>query len=235
MPSVESLRGKLTRRREPLHVVAVERGRATVLIVRNPNSLEASQRLRRPKGADQLVLDGKDNVGFVWPVTKSLPGGSERTTLFESTPFFSGGKAGFWWLMTRATHSGAVEPPFRFGDALAVAALRACAEGSRRALVLVEGDERRDASTFTPAKVRAYLERVGTPLHVWSLNPGVHSSWSETPEDVSSDAGLQAAVTRLKKDLGTQALVWVAGDWSPTEVDLAPTSGIALLTRLESR
>jgi len=190
----------------------------------------------RPKGADQLQLDANDSVGFVWPVTKSVEGGSERTTLFESTPMMSGNKAGFWALLTRASRSGGAEPPFRFADALAVAAMRSCGEGSRRALVLVEGDERRDASALTPAQVLGYAARVGTPLHVWSLNPGAKSAWSGTPEDVSSDVGLQAAVTRLKRDLGTQGLVWVAGEWSPTEVELARgTAGIELLARGDAR
>jgi hypothetical protein len=167
----------------------------------------------------------------VWPVTRSVEGGSERTTLLESTPFMPGSAGGFWWLLTRASRSAGAEPPFRFADALAVAALKAAAEGTRRALILVEGDERRDSSALTPAQVRPYLERLGIPLRVWALNASERSDWASAPDDVGSDAGLQAAVTRLKKDLGTQALVWVAGEWNPTEIELAPVPGVRLLAR----
>jgi hypothetical protein len=232
LPSIDSLSNVFTCGGLKPRVVAIERGRATVVMVRNPSSLEADQRLRRPLRDDQLKLETRDSVGFVWPLTKTLPGGSEKTTLLESTPFFPGSAGGFFWFLTRVSRQGVSSPPYRLADAVAVAGLRSYAESSRRAVVLVQGkNDGVDDSQFSTSQVRSYLRAIGTPLHIWSLSPSSKSTWLDQAQDIGSNVGLQAAVTRLRQDLGTQGVVWLSGEWSPSEVDLAPSvSSIALLT-----
>ena len=202
-------------------VVTVERGSATVLIVRHPSALAAERRLRQSAGSNPLVLEDRDKVGFVWPIERKLPGGSDQSSLLEATPLFPGSRGGFYYFLTRISRvSGpSSQPPYRFIDAVAVAGLQLFGTGTRRAIVLVQGPGDGDASELTPKQVRPYLDELGVPLHVWSLGTGTINDWEVETEDISSNVGLQVAVARLKKDLGSQAIVWIAGECSPGEVE----------------
>jgi hypothetical protein len=232
-PGVAELRGALVGPDGPLSVVAVERGDATVQIVREPINGEAVRRLGRPSRFDdfRIPFDAGDRVGVVWPVP--LVPGSVQINLFESLGPFGAQDRGYYWLLADVARRGPpFDPPFHFADAVAVGGLTACETGTRRAVVLVEGAERRDASRFTAAQVQGYLNRIGVPFHVWSLTGVSDDRWTQTAsEDTSSLPRLRSAVRRLKEALDAQRIVWVVGDWMPGDIALSTdTKGFELLT-----
>jgi hypothetical protein len=206
--------------------IVVEKGAATVVVVRQPNSREAEAHLGKVLPGvfvASLRLDAADHLGIVWPVVKA--DASDSSDLFEASPLFSGKDGGFFWLLVRMYRPGRADPPYRFADAVAVAGMAACASATRRAVVLVEGELRDDESRFSASQVRSYLARLGVPLRVWSLTGADSSPWTAgAPEDVSSVNALQKSVGRLKKDLDGQRIVWVAGEWAPGEVVLTSSA-----------
>ncbi len=101
----------------------------------------------------------------------------------------------------------------RFADAVAVAGVSALSESRRRAVVLLLSSAP-DKSAHSPAAVRRYLERVGVPLFVWSAEgprPDLADSWGAV-EDISTPAGIAAAVAKLNASLAAQRVVWIASD-----------------------
>jgi hypothetical protein len=118
------------------------------------------------------------------------------------------------WFLTRA-YSGHVDDyaPLLFADAAGVAGLNAIIGGNRRAVVVVL-DHQKDSSAHDPASIRAYLSSVGVPLYVWSVTgprPELQSAWGEI-DDISTPARLRAATDRLRADLETQRVAWLATD-----------------------
>lgn len=207
----------------------IEKGSATVLIVRDPRSTEASRKLNRIPDF-QSRLDPGDRAGFIWPVSKNPADGVERADLLDSSPLFAANQGGFLWLLTRVSRPGrAPTPPFHFADAVAVAGLQAAGYGTRRAVVFVEGDEQSDDSHFSPAQVIPYLRSLGVPLHVWSLRGSAPSAWSASPEDIHSIVGLQKAFRTLREDLEHQRIAWLTGKWLPGQVAISGRSGMELL------
>ena len=57
----------------------------------------------------------------------------------------------------------------RLADAAAVAGLQALAANRPRAVLVVLGEQPKDASRYDAETVRRYLESVRVPLVVWSL------------------------------------------------------------------
>jgi hypothetical protein len=113
-----------------------------------------------------------------------------------------------------------------------VAGLEATASGSRRAVVLVLGDETADRSRHSPDSIRRYLQTIRVPFSVWSLKgltaQSLAKSWGEV-EDVSSVDRLEKAVERLKANLAAQRVVWVQGRFLPQEITLSQkAAGIEL-------
>jgi hypothetical protein len=135
-----------------------------------------------------------------------------------------GADAGLAWLLTRVEHPEQRPREVHLADAAAVAGLEATASGSRRAVVLVLGDETADASRHSPASIRRYLQAIRVPFSVWSLkSPRLQplaKSWGEV-EDVSSVERLEKAIERLKADLASQRVVWIQGRFLPQEIALA--------------
>jgi len=251
-PGVSQLRRWFVRKGEPLTVVAVEKGPADVLMVRDLGTEEAFRRLapRAWRGIavsgagaaergedlprDALRLGKKDRVRVVWPVaTSHLVGDGGVAELFETSRDFTGKDGGLHWLLTRVYHPAAGSPPRRFADAVAVAGLHAFSGYSRRAVVLVLGESAEDRSRYAPDGVVRYLGRLRVPLIVWSLPPpreaAAGSSWP-VREDISSPGAFERAVRRLKKELEKQAIVWVEGRYLPQEIELSGEArGLALL------
>jgi hypothetical protein len=231
-PTLDGLRDALRGPEGPVRPVALDKTGATILFVRNPSGNEAWRRLGAAHRDYPLKVDPADRVGFIWPITREVEGGSGRTELFESMPPFAGKDGNFFWLLTRVSRPGGlVPPPYRFTDAVAVAGMQAGAAGTRRAVVLVEGDEDQDASQLSPEQVAPYLRSLGVPLHVWSLRGVGDTRWrGEHPEDISSFVALQLAVNRLKDDLASQRVAWVPGEWIPGQIQVTEkASGVELL------
>ena len=236
------LAGALLREATSLQVVAVEQGPAVVCVVRGPSVSRALKSLgtggrtttgRSPDGRrlpqfdrdasrNAMALEKEDHLRFIWPMPRSGKG-APGAQLFDRSRDF-GSDAGIAWLLTRVEHPDQHPAEIRLADAAAVAGLEATASGSRRAVVLVLGDETADRSHHSPASVRKYLETIRVPFAVWSLkSPATQplaKSWGAV-EDVSSAGRLEKAVERLKADLASQRIVWVQGRHLPQEITLS--------------
>jgi hypothetical protein len=208
----------------PIAPVALERGDSTVLFVRDPINSEAGRRLGRPNRDYPVPFDGGDHVGFVWPVARPGAHGPVESELFESMGPFGERDRGYHWMLSRLSRIGKPVPgPYRYADAVAVAGLQAAGASTRREVVLVEGEDRRDGSVFSPEQVEGYLRSLGVPLRVWSLTPAGATRWRDGQvEDVSSLFKLSIAVDRLKRDLSSQRIAWVSGSWAPGQITVAP-------------
>jgi hypothetical protein len=244
-PPEARLEGAFLHRGEPVPVAAVEKGRARVVLVRDLGLQEARARLgdrgRTVRGVTGPVpfdsrvllrLPAEDRVSIQWPIARPYIQKGVVTDLFEASRDYAPREGGFYWLLARVSYSGVEDPPRRFTDATAVAALTAFGTYARRAVVLVLGTASDDASQRDPAMVRRYLENVRVPLHVWSLAGAKAKSalpWGSV-RDISSYPGLTNAFDDLKNDLETQWIVWLEGRHLPQEITLAPwVQGMALV------
>jgi hypothetical protein len=234
--------GALLREARPLQVVAVEQGPAVVCVVRGPSVAQALKSLGtggrtttvqmggrllpqfdRDASRNAMSLEKEDHLRFIWPMPRSGKG-APGAQLFDRSRDFAGSDAGVAWLLTRVEHPDQHPAEVRLADAAAVAGLEATASGSRRAVVLVLGDETADRSRHSPASVRKYLETIRVPFTVWSLKSPekqpLAKSWGAV-EDVSSAGRLEKAVERLRADLASQRVVWVQGRHLPQEITLS--------------
>ncbi len=240
-PEAGDLAGALLREARPLSVVAVEQGPAVVCVVRGPSVGPALKSLgtggrttlvQMPDGRrlpqfdrdasrQAMALEKEDHLRFIWPRPRASSSGAQ---LFDRSRDFAGSDGGIAWLLTRVEHPDQHPAEVRLADTAAVAGLQATASGSRRAVVLVLGDETADRSRHSPASVRKYLETIRVPFTVWSLkSPAAQplaKNWGAV-EDVSSAARLEKAVERLKAGLASQRIVWVQGRHLPQEITLS--------------
>ena len=233
----------LVREGRPVPVIAVEEGPAIVCVVRGPSVATALKSLgtggkttlvqvpggRRLPQFDRdasrfaMALEKEDRLRFIWPMPQAISG-APRAQLFNRSRDFMGSDAGLAGLLTRVEHPEARAREVHLADAAAVAGLEATASGSRRAVVLVLGDETADGSRHSPASIRRYLQAIRVPFAVWSLkSPRLQplaKSWGEV-EDVSSVERLEKAIERLKADLASQRVVWIQGRFLPQEIGLS--------------
>ncbi|MGH9399216.1 MAG: hypothetical protein ACRD00_02525, partial [Thermoanaerobaculia bacterium] len=204
-----ALAGMLRRGGEALPVVAVENGPALVCVVRGPTvwpALEAlgtggklkmghiagkshwSQTFDRDASRHAVPLEKWDRLRFIWPIPTSVeeaPG----VPLFSGSQDFTEADGGVHYLLTRVEYPHPPGLESRLADAAALAGLEAAASGSRRAVILLLGDEASDEDSLSsPAAVRRYLAAIRVPFFVWSLkSPATQplaSRWGAV-EDVS--------------------------------------------------
>ncbi len=242
-PEKEDLAGALVRDGSPLPVVAVEQGPALVCVVRGPSVAPALKSLgtggrttlvavpggRRLPQFDRdasryaMALEPEDRLRFIWPMPRSLAS-SPGSQLFDKSREFPGSEGGVAWLLTRVEHPEQHPPSVNLADAAAVAGLEAAGSGSRRAVVLVLGDEKLDRSRYSPAAIRRYLEAIRVPFFVWSLRSlatqPLAKQWGAV-EDVSSAERLGRAVERLKGELASQRIVWLEGRYLPQDITVS--------------
>ena len=246
LPPVDRLSGWFVADREKLRVLAVEEGPAQVLVVRGSGGESALKRLM-PSPADYRRLRpdpisptrsedpetfrfsqslGKDDrLRFLIPVARPASGSEIPAFLFPATRDYTKKDGGFTYLMTNlAAPSPSSSAPQRLADAVAVSALQSAGANLRRAVVLLAGKEPADASEFTPAAVRAYLESIRVPLSVWCVAPEAlvptRETWGEA-EDVSTSGKFDAAVEKLKRELQQQRIIWLDGRLLPQKIELA--------------
>lgn len=229
VPSLESLRGRLVRNGAPLAITGVERGPATLVLVRNLESQGLAWRLKSilvsghgPFG-DPTRLQDEDRLQVQWPVVREVSDVDSANLLFEASRTYPGSKASMLSLLTQIGYPAKNSQPTRFADAVAVAGLQAARDYSPRAVVLVLGPSDKDASRHDPASIRRYLERLHVPLYVWSLvdRNGLVPAvvWGDFT-DVSTAKALGDACDRVREDLRSQSIVWVEGRYLPQEITL---------------
>ena len=226
MPSVESLAGRLERNGVPLRVTGVERGAATLVVVRELVAPALIWRLRSlmrgPFGGDPTKLEPEDRLQVQWPVVREVSDVDSVNVLFEASRMYPGSKMSIAALLTEVGYPAPNSQPRRFADAVAAAGLQAARFYSPRAVLLVLGPGDKDWSRHDVASIRRYLERLHVPLYVWSLVQGglvSAAAWGNYT-DVTKAAALRAASARIHEDLRSQSIAWVEGRYLPQEITL---------------
>ncbi|HEV7504707.1 MAG TPA: hypothetical protein VGS07_07340 [Thermoanaerobaculia bacterium] len=236
LPPPEKLAGWLTQGGRPLAVAAVEEGPAQLFVVRLPPSDEVAHKmgsrgLKVKSDRYNLQLGRDDQTRFVQPRPQRVEGSGARSDLFDVSPVYTArdgglpyalrdlGRLKVLWSLTDAPPQ---EP--RIADAVAVAGLAAMTENRRRAvLLLLAGDETRDASRYDADTVRRFLATLRVPLYVWTLSPpaagSLATAWGPAAE-IQTTGGLAAAVEALRRDLDSQRIVMVDGRHLPQSIQL---------------
>jgi len=249
-----SLQGRFVASGQPLDVAAIERGPGNVIVLNVPGPQplgqlwlpfgqglqeKAAPRAEEVMGSSLaggqrstqagLILGSDVGVRLLSPYARGFHGPGVASDLFPVSPDLNGLEGGLLRLLAQSGLSTLArgDGPTRIADAVAVAGLRAASENRRRAVVLILGEKETDASRYSVATVRRYLEAIRVPLYVWnpfgSRNPAA-KAWAGA-EDVSTLPRLHQAFGRLKADLESQRIVWVEGQYLPQAVKLAPKAG----------
>jgi hypothetical protein len=191
-----------------LKATAIEKSDALVVMVRDP----ATRAPLLPAAQYRFDLDTSERI--LWPVSRPINAPGEPTAIAFPQSVNHAKVGNVSWLLTqRISPPPAANEPRQFADAVAVAAMSTLEKGHRRAVVLVLS-KLPDASLYAAPVVRGYLESIGVPLFVWSADgprPDLAPAWGRI-DDVSTQAGMEAAVTRLSTSLAAQRIVWVAAE-----------------------
>jgi hypothetical protein len=236
VPPPEKLGGWLTASGEPLSVVAVEAGPATLYVVRSPSAAETGRLGRKGKGSlRNLKLGNEDRIRFMFPFSERFQAGGEVTDLFEISPPFEPSQGTLPLLVQRVVRAEAPAKPAsapvrssrRIADAVAVAGLEAIKENRRRAVLLVLSGNETDASQYDPAAVRRFLAAIRVPLFVWYLEkpaPGSPAAaWTEGV-DASVVQNVVLSVGAIREELRSQRIVLVDGRHLPQSIALTPAA-----------
>jgi hypothetical protein len=201
----DSLDGCFSAAGTALRATAIEKSDAFVVMVKDP-----ATRLQ----SAELQFDADTAERILWPVPRPINAPGEPTAIaFPQSVNHGKVATASWLLKQRLTPAPSASEPRQFTDAVAVAALGSLERGRRRAVILVVS-RAQDRSLYLPQVVRRYLDEVGVPLFVWSadgLRPDLSAAWGRI-DDISTTAGLQAAIGRLNDALARQRIVWVATD-----------------------
>lgn len=201
----DSLDGCFSAGGTPLRATAIEKSDAFVVMVKDPATRPPSAELQFEPGTAERIL---------WPVPRPINAPGEPTAIAFPQSVNHGKAATVSWLLReRLTPAPSATEPRQFTDAVAVAAVGSLERGGRRAVILVVS-KAADRSLYLPQVVRGYLEEVGVPLFVWSTDgarPDLNAAWGRI-DDISTTAGLQAAIGRVNDALTRQRIVWVAAD-----------------------
>lgn len=201
----QSLEGCFSAAGAPLRATTIETSDAYVVMVKDPEAR------MRPNGV--WPLDSGTAERVLWPVSRPINAPGQPTAISFPQSVNHGNVPTVSWLLTqRLSPAPAASEPRQFADAVAVAAMSTLERGRRRAVVLLLS-KNADRSLYTSTVVRRYLEETGVPLFVWS-SESLHNdagAWGQV-DDISTNAGLEAAVARLNRSLSQQRVVWLAAD-----------------------
>jgi hypothetical protein len=246
--ATDELQGLFRARGENIRVAAVEQEGGRVYFVRDhgvwPSLRNAGRVMDRRDMASRGVYQ-KDfaravqETGMIEEIPPKRnrfylvvpnPSNLRGLDLFPVLQPFDIKRWGMAWLSTHIVSPEAAVNGQRLSEAVALAGLRAAADGCPRAVVLVLGEDAVDSSRFGPQMVREYLRTVRVPLVVWStLREGPPSPWGPA-ESVTGVDGLEQASRRLLKGLRLQWIVWVKGLHPLHEIELAENDkGIRLV------
>ena len=218
----ESLEGCFSAGDILLRASAIEKTNALVIMVKDPDSRDLIARLRLDANRADLKLDPGAAERILWPIARPFNSPGEPVAIAFPQSIDRGASEGSssrgvptipWLLTLGLSPRPTANEPRQFADAVAVAGMNARERGQRRVVVLLLS-RKPDQSLYAAATVRRYLEEVGVPLVVWSgegPRPDLAGTWGEI-DDVSTAAGLAAAVARLNQQLSQQRIVWLAAD-----------------------
>ncbi|HEV8434631.1 MAG TPA: hypothetical protein VGR95_14545, partial [Thermoanaerobaculia bacterium] len=169
------------------------------------------------ESSDFALRHGKPQGRFVWPMTAATTTKLRTYILPLTRPFEFATANELKAVMARvAARRSAAH--LQYADAVATAGLRAAATQRPRAVVLLIGGRQHDESELSPRQASEYLRAIGVPLFVWSFaQPEAAREWGDVV-DVSSPKAFRSAFDALNQSLRSQRIVWVDGDYLPSEV-----------------
>ncbi len=236
MPPPRKLAGWLAAAGEPLSVVAVEEGPATLYVVRSPSVTETAKLGRKGKGSlKSLKLGSADRVRFMFPFAQRFEAGKSLSDLFEVSPPFDTKQVSLPQLVQRVVRAETPDSPSqpaarserRIADAVASAGVEAVKENRRRAVLLVLNGNEEDDSGYDPATVRRFLAALRVPLFVWYLQkpaPGSPmAAWGEAV-DATFIANVVESAVEIREELRSQRIVLVDGRHLPQSITLTPSA-----------
>jgi hypothetical protein len=203
----------------PIRVGAIENAPALAIFVIDPDPKDplrsGASMIKRTEARHFYALDSGSWMRAILAVAELHQSTNNSTAmLFPPSNDVNADEAGLLWFLTRPYGNYIDDSiPRQFADAVGVAGLNAITGAHRRAVVLVLSP-RDDASSHSAQSVRRYLASIGVPLFVWSAegpHPELRDAWGAI-DDISSPSKLQAAVERLRAELKSQRVAWVATD-----------------------
>ena len=251
--TLADLKGLLLVRGKQAECVAMEKGPAEVVFVRDAGAEPLLRDLRFYGGSQvrqsryrsrvvveptrlrfDMKLQPLDRVRFLWPAVSEVAHPRFDTVrIFETSVALDVEDGGLYWFLTRL-YPREERPLQQLADAVAVAGRRASAGHRRRAVVLVLGKDPEDQGLIDPVSARSYLASLRVPLGVWSAKrPKADAAlaWGDA-KTVRSLQSLRRAVADLERTLDRQRILWVEGRHLPREIELAPRAAEALGLRL---
>jgi hypothetical protein len=209
----------------PVRIAAIEKSAGLVIFVLDPDQEAMLKALNPARGlgaqanemlVKMIALDRGTSMHVQWTVAEKprTTSRSSSSVLFPATEDSEAGDRGLVWFLSHVPGGHEDDAtPRQAADAVVVAGLNAMKGGRRRAVVLVLS-RHDDASSYSGAVSRRYLSSIGVPLFVWSLDgsrPELRDVWGDI-DDVSSLSGLRVATDRLRAELASQRVAWVAAD-----------------------
>lgn len=241
---------------ETLRVVAVDEGEADLYAVVDAGAhpqldllaVRLGQRLRARQGPRQRItpqvgsvlassplrqtgMREGDRLYLVRPQVEAAVG---NTLLFGISPPLDDSKGGSAWQLSTLRLDPYAGRPQRLAEAVATAGMRATSASRPRGMVLILGPGAEDESGLTPARVRAYLDRLGVPLMVLYVDllsedeaarrRGLEEArrrWGPDVADVADADDWLRLFSDLRGRLAHQRVLWVEGRHLPHEVSFA--------------
>jgi hypothetical protein len=236
IPERSELTGRLLVRGRPAKIVAVEKPRAEILVVREQSAqtFDGLERLVTLGGAQLLpvrnllpkILTPGDRIRFVFTTADERLGSTQSFELMPVSEIVARPRNdSLFRILTGITFPGrdlALREQ-RVADAVAVAGLLASGGDRRRAVLLIGSGDSHDGSQLSARVVRDYLDRLMVPLVVWRFadpaRPGGLDAWGRSIE-ISSWRRFSRAHAELKRAFDFQFLVWTEGRYLPQEISL---------------
>lgn len=189
-------------------------------VASNTSWASVSERLRRA-----LAFDASQRLRLLMPRARRAEGRHVEMETFAISPEISAEQGGLYWALRQKVSLPGLAPEVRLADAVAVAGLQAAGANRRRAVLLVLAGADRDASRYTVAAVRRFLQALNVPLRVWWLggDPVPRQAWGKE-EVIGSYSDLRRAAKRLGQELARQRIVWFDGTHLPQEITFSPAA-----------
>ncbi len=219
---IEQLQGRLEKAGEALRVVAVDRGPAEVVIVRDVKAIPQLKWLGsdydfRQGRYQYLALAKNDAMLIMSPRSYLACHPDTGYAVFPVSPPISHRDVSLPWTLGTVKFERRRVMPQRLTDAVAAAGMRAAASQKRRAVVLAVTDCARVSGQWSAEGVRRFLAQLRVPFSVWQVEPPAAGAPVPTggfcagAQPIDDVVKYQAAIKRLRRELLDQQIAWVEG------------------------
>jgi len=217
---------------EELRVAGVERPGGRIFLVRDHNSWptlhEAGTRMEKmwPTREAFRFDRGYDLTPDMHRYHLVVPNATVRDDLaiFQVAGPFPLHRYSLALLSSQLLNSAASLDGQALAVAVAVAGVRAARDSCPRVVVLVLSDEVVDHSRDLPRDIMGYLKNLQVPLVVWTTGDEKETTWGPA-DQVSSPKALVNSAERVMKSMLKQWIVWVEGQYLPSNITLDDPSG----------